>query len=293
MAQKAIVFGRAGQLGAELVRVFTEQGLQVTGFTRSDVDVTDAHAVEQAIGSVMPSIVLNATAYNMVDVAEREPEAAYAGNALAVRNIAVACRQADARLVHFSTDYVFDGSATRPYTEQDPPHPLGAYGVSKLAGEYYARAYLLDALVIRTCGVFGPRGVRTPRGNFVETMLRLADREEPIRVVEDYIASPTYAPELARCTADLVVQNASGVFHIGGGEPISWFDYARMIFEEAKLAPSLKASTEREHRTPARRPKYSALSNGKMEGFGVQPMPPLRQAVSEYMRKRAEMMAAV
>src|SRR4029079_3457785 len=124
-------------------------------------------------------------AYNQVDVAEKEPQAAYLVNGLAVRNLAVACRQADAKLVHFSTDYVFDGTAGRAYTEQDAPRPLGAYAVSKLAGEYYANASLDDALIMRTSGVFGPAGVATARGNFVELMLRLAANGQPIKVVDD------------------------------------------------------------------------------------------------------------
>ena len=118
----------------------------------------NAARVEHAIATACPDLVLNATAYNMVDVAEREPEAAFAGNALAVRSLALACRQADARFVHFSTDYVFDGTLGRPYIEEDATHPVGAYGVSKLAGEFYAQAYLDNALIIRTSGVFGRAG---------------------------------------------------------------------------------------------------------------------------------------
>jgi dTDP-4-dehydrorhamnose reductase len=292
MSSKVIVFGRAGQLGTELVRVFRERGWSVIGYDRSEVDVTDAARVEQTVGSEMPALVANATAYNMVDVAEREPEAAYAGNALAVRNLALACRQADARLVHFSTDYVFDGRAGRPYTEEDRPHPLGAYAVSKLAGELYAQAYLEDPLIVRTCGVFGPGGLSTPRGNFVETMLRLAARNEPVRVVEDFVASPTYAPELAERTADLVERNLSGIFHAGGGAPVSWFEFARIIFEEANLKAELRATNEREHRTPARRPRYSALLNAKMEASGVRPMPPLRDAVRAYMAARQRVLSS-
>jgi dTDP-4-dehydrorhamnose reductase len=269
-----------------LVSVLSGQSYKVTGFERSEVDVTDAAAVEQKIASIMPAFVINATAYNMVDVAEREPEAAFAGNALAVRNLALACRQADARLVHFSTDYVFDGTAGRPYTEDDKPHPLGAYAVSKLAGELYAQAYLESPLIIRTCGVFGPGGLQTARGNFVETMLRLARRPDPIRVVEDYVASPTYAPELARCTVEMMERKLTGVFHIGGGEAISWFDFAKMIFEEAGVRPELRATTDREHRTDARRPRFSALSNARMEKNGVSPMPPLRHTVRAYMVAR-------
>jgi dTDP-4-dehydrorhamnose reductase len=284
---KAIVFGKAGQLGRELVRVFKARGHSVTSFGRDDVDVTNAGRVEHTIATEAPDVVLNATAYNMVDVAEEEPEAAFAGNALAVRNIAVACRQSDARLVHFSTDYVFDGALGRPYSEEDATHPLGAYAVSKLAGELYAQAYLENPLVIRTSGVFGLGGLHTARGNFIEVMLRLARSHQPIRVVEDYVASPTYAPELALRTADLVDLRASGVVHVGGGVPISWFDYARLIFDVAGLSPEVKPTNEREHRTVARRPRFSALSNAKMEGLGVQPMPPMREVVQDYMARRA------
>ena len=193
-----MIFGRGGQLGRELFRVFESAGHQVSGFERSQVDVTNATRVEHAVATAAPDLVLNATAYNMVDVAEREPEAAFAGNALAVRSLALACRQADARLVHFSTDYVFDGTLGRPYTEEDATHPLGAYGVSKLAGEFYARAYLDNPLIIRTSGVFGLGGLQTARGNFVETMLRLAASGQPVRVVEDFVASPPTRPN-SRC----------------------------------------------------------------------------------------------
>ena len=288
---KVMIFGRNGQLGRELYHVFASKGHEVTGFERSQVDVTNAARVEHAIATVCPDLVLNATAYNMVDVAEREPEAAFAGNALAVRSLALACRQADARLVHFSTDYVFDGTLGRPYVEEDATHPVGAYGVSKLAGEFYAQAYLDHPLIIRTSGVFGLGGLRTARGNFVETMLRLANSGQPVRVVEDFVASPTYAPELAFRTADLVQKQCSGIFHVGGGTPISWFDYAKLIFEAANLTPELKPTTEREHRTPARRPKYSALSNAKMEQCGVAPMPTMRSVIVDYMRRREEAVA--
>jgi dTDP-4-dehydrorhamnose reductase len=283
---KVVVFGKGGQLGRELVRVFTSRGHNVSAFERAEVDVTDAARVEQTVAFENPDMVLNATAYNMVDVAEKEPEAAFAGNALAVRNLAVACRQTDARLVHFSTDYVFDGSLGRPYVEEDPPHPLGAYAVSKLAGEFYAQAYVDNPLIIRTSGVFGPGGLHTARGNFVEVMLRLGNSGQPIRVVEDFVASPTYAPELAERTAQMVDGKLTGIFHAGGGVAISWYEYAKLIFEVAGLSPEIKATNEREHRTAARRPKFSALSNGKMERCGVAPMPPMREVVQDYMARR-------
>jgi dTDP-4-dehydrorhamnose reductase len=291
MATRLVVFGKAGQLGSELVRVFRERGYEVTAFNRSEVDVVNASYVEQLLARIDPAVVVNATAYNAVDLAEREPAAAYEGNALAVRNLALACRQTDAQLVHFSTDYVFDGTAGREYAEEDPPHPLGAYAVSKLAGELYAQAYLQHPLIIRTSGVFGPGGMSTARGNFLETMLRLAGSGKPIRVTEDYVASPTYAPALAERTADMVGRQLTGLFHVGGGTAISWFDYARLIFEVAKLTPELRPTDERQYRTPARRPKFSALSNGKMERIGIAPMPPLREAVSNYMAVRQQLVS--
>jgi len=286
--KKAVVFGCHGQLGIELVTVFQQRGYQVTGFDRTQVDIGDSAQVEKAFAREDPGVVINAAAYNQVDIAEKEPAPAMIANGLAVRNLAMSCRQHDARFVHFSTDYVFDGTAGRAYTEEDAPRPLGAYAVSKLAGELYAQAYLDRPLIIRTSGVFGPGGLKTARGNFIELMLRLAANGQPIRVVDDHVASPTYAPLLAARSADLVDRGFTGIFHIGGGEPISWFKYASMIFRIAGLDPEVKATTEREFRTAARRPKYSALSNAKMERCGIEPFPPLETAVRMYMEARAE-----
>jgi dTDP-4-dehydrorhamnose reductase len=284
--RNVVVLGGAGQLGVELVRVLSTRGYRVLPLTRADLDVTNAADVERRVSAHNPELVINATAYNMVDVAEKEPLAALAVNGLAVRNLAIACRQLDARMVHFSTDYVFDGTTNRPYVETDPVHPLGAYAVSKLAGETFAQAYLDKPLIIRTSGVFGPGGLRTPRGNFVELMLRLAKSKNPIRVVEDHVASPTYAPALAEATLSLVEGGQTGIFHAGGGQPIAWYHFARMIFQAAGVTPVLHATNEREYRTAARRPKYSALSNAKMEAAGGIRMPSLEEAVQQYFQER-------
>jgi dTDP-4-dehydrorhamnose reductase len=291
VGKKVAIFGSAGQLGVELVRTFAEAGYMLLRLTRADLDVADQNAVEQQLTRFEPDVVVNSSAYNMVDLAESEPRLAWEVNALAVRNMALVCRQLGARFVHFSTDYVFDGATTRPYLESDPVHPLGAYAVSKLAGELYAQAYLDAPLIIRTCGVFGPGGLHTARGNFVETMLRLAQSDQAIRVVEDHVASPTYAPSLAQRTRSLLERECSGIFHIGGGTPISWYEFARLIFTEAGLNPELRPTNEREYRTPARRPKYSALSNSKMESAGVEPMPPLAEAVADYFHRRRRLVA--
>src|SRR5947208_691834 len=204
MKRKCIVFGGGGQLGVELCTEFERRNWTVLSFERQSLDVTHEGSVSRVIGESEAELVINSAAYNQVDIAESEPLAAYQVNALAVRNIAVACRQTGAYFVHFSTDYVFDGTKGSPYVESDPTHPLGAYAVSKLAGELYAQAYLDNPLIIRTSGVFGPAGMFTPRSNFPELMLRLARNNSPVRVFEDHFASPTYAPAMAVRTADLV-----------------------------------------------------------------------------------------
>jgi dTDP-4-dehydrorhamnose reductase len=286
MPQTAVVIGRAGQLGAELVTEFSSRNWKVIGFDRHSLNITEPAQVEKALAAAEADVVLNAAAYNQVDVAEREPLAALLVNGLAVRNLALTCRQLATKFVHFSTDYVFDGMTERPYHEADPTRPLSAYGVSKLAGEIYARAYLDDALVVRTSGVFGPAGRTTARGNFVELMLRLAAGSQPIRVVEDHVASPTFAPELARLTVDLIEKKASGIVHGGGETAISWFEYAKMIFRQTNLNPQLQPTNEREYRTAARRPRYSALENRRAAELGIAPMIPLETCVAKYLASR-------
>ena len=286
MNRKIAVFGALGQLGVELCAELGRRGYAVSAFERAQLDVTRADLVERAIAELDPWAVFNAAAYNMVDVAEREPLAALEANGLAVRNLALACRQSDSRLVHFSTDYVFDGTLGRPYVETDVVHPLGAYAVSKLAGELYAQAYLENALIVRTSGVFGVGALKTARGNFPETMLRLAKSGKPLRVVEDHVASPTYAPALASRSIDLLEKGHSGLFHLGGGQAISWFDYAKLIFEKAGIDVEVQPTNEREYRTAARRPKFSALENARLRETDVAPMLTLADAVASYLAAR-------
>ena len=286
MSKRAVVFGSGGQLGVELLQELRTRGYEVTGFERVHLDITDRAKVESALAAIDPQFVYNAAAYNQVDVAETEPAAAFTVNALAVRNLALACRQMDAKLIHFSTDYVFDGTLGRSYVETDNTHPLGAYAVSKLGGELYAQAYLDSPLILRTSGVFGPAGAHTNRGNFLELMLRLARERKPIRVVEDYFASPTYAPLLASRSIDLAEGSHSGVFHLGGGSAISWYVFAKLIFEAAGVTPEITPTDAREYRTVARRPQYSALENKRLAEVGVAPMPPIAEAIRTYLENR-------
>lgn len=283
---KALVLGAHGQLGTELMRLLAARGWEAVGLGRQELDITRAELVEQAVRLHHPDALINAAAYNPVDVAEKEPLAAMQVNGLAVRHMAVCCRQSGARLMHFSTDHVFDGAKTTPYTEADTPRPVSAYGVSKLAGELYAQAYLDNCYVVRTAGVFGVAGRTTNRGNFPELMLRMAGEGRAIRVVEDFYASPTYAPALAARSVDLLDKAPPGLYHIGGGCEISWYAYALTIFDQAGIRAEITPTNEKEYTTPARRPKYSVLSNAKMEAAGIEPMPPLEEAIRDYLKNR-------
>ena len=268
------------------MRELGRRGRQAVGLGRHELDITRADLVEQAVRLHRPDWLINAAAYNQVDVAEKEPLAAMQANGLAARHMAAACRESGATLLHFSTDHVFDGRKSTPYTETDPPGPVSAYGVSKLAGELYAQAYLDRLYIVRTSGVFGPAGRGTNRGNFLELMLRMASEGRAIRVVEDFYASPTYAPWLAARSIDLLETAPHGLYHIGGGSEVSWYQYALMVFAEAGLRAEVTPTNERDYPTPARRPKYSVLSNAKMEAAGVAPLPPLEQGIREYLAQR-------
>ncbi len=287
MAQTAFVFGAGGQLGTELAATFSARGWRVVAHDRSSLDITNPDAVQSAIRDGQPQLVLNAAAYNQVDLAESDPAGAYQANGLAVRHLALACREGNAKLVHYSTDYVFDGRKGSAYVESDEPHPVSSYGVSKLAGELYARAYCEDALILRTAAVFGPAGRRTARGNFVELMLRLAAKGK-VRVVADQGTSPTYAPALAEMTADLVERAASGIFHAGGPEALTWFDYAQRIFHAAGLSPDLEPTTAAEFRAAAQRPIYSPLRNARAEALGVAALPSLADSLTQYFARRGD-----
>lgn len=288
MSKKALVFGSRGQLGIEITRCLRRAGWEAVSFDRHTADVRQSDVVHSFVESESPELVVNCAAYNTVDRAEKEPAAAYYANALAVRNLATACRKGKARLVHFSTDYVFDGDKGQPYTETDWPHPRNAYGVSKLSGEHYAFAYLDSALVIRTCGVYGPEGIHTAHGNFVETMLRNAHAGRQLRVVTDTVASPTFAPALAEKAVALAGDKRSGLYHAGGGQPISWYEFAQEIFAVCQLPSDLLPTTRADYPTQAERPLFSALSNEKLEREGYGAMPSVRDALVAYFDRRED-----
>ncbi|HVH63813.1 MAG TPA: dTDP-4-dehydrorhamnose reductase [Candidatus Dormibacteraeota bacterium] len=266
---KALVFGAEGQLGIEIVRLVGEQA----ALAHRQVSITDAAAVDRVIAERKPDIVFNCAAYNAVDRAESEPEAAHAVNTDGPRHIAVACARHGARFVHFSTNFVFDGDLDRPYIESDRPSPLSTYARSKLGGETGVLTALPDALVMRTAAVYGGR-----RGqSFPERILQRARSGEALRVVSDQRVNPTYAADLAAAAVELAGQQERGIVHAVAGGCTGWDDFARATLEEFELEIAVESVPTEAYPTPARRPM-----NGCMESIRYRPLRPWREALHDW-----------
>jgi len=282
-----VILGAAGQLGRDLGPRLSGE---VIPLTRELADLTFPQTLRTALTELRPAVVLNCAAYNFVDRAEAEPEAAFTVNTWGVRNLAVVCRDLDITLVHFSTDYVFglESARTTPYTEQDLPGPLGVYGLSKLAGEYIVQALVPRHFVIRTCGLYGAWGSGGKGGNFVETMLRLAGQGKALRVVADQVCTPSYTIDIAAATAALIETETHGVYHLTNAGGCSWYDFAKTIFEQAGVKVNLTAITTHEYGAPTRRPTYSVLENAAYARLGLTPPRPWQEALAAYLEERRQ-----
>ena len=284
---RTILFGAGGQLGVDLARLCRERGHTLLALRRSQLDITDEPAVRQRIARHKPDCVINAAAYNQVDHAEGDIETALRVNALAVRNMAAACGDVGAVLVHYSTDYVFDGEKGAPYEETDDAAPQSVYGLSKYMGETFVEVHCPSHYVLRVAGVFGPPGRHTKRGNFAEFVLRKCAEGAPLRIVDDQIATPTLGPALAARTLDAIEHEIPfGLYHLAGGEPVSWYEFARKIVRLARCPGELEPIDRTRHQAKASRPRYSALSNAKAEAAGIARMPSLDAAIKDYLKLR-------
>jgi dTDP-4-dehydrorhamnose reductase len=264
---RAFIAGSAGQLGSALARTLGDRVVWAGG--REALDVRDPEAVLREVRAARPDVVLNATAYNKVDAAETETLEALAVNAGGPGHLARAAREVGAAVVHVSTDYVFDGSKGAPYEEDDAPHPLSAYGVSKLAGEMIVAASGAPFLIVRTSAVFAAGGSRGKGGSFVERILARARAGEPLRVVDDQVLSPTYAPDLAAAIVALLEAGARGLFHVTGAAPTSWHGFAVAALRYAGVDAPVRAVKAKEFGAPAARPAYSVLSNRRYRELGL------------------------
>jgi dTDP-4-dehydrorhamnose reductase len=276
MGPAILLIGSGGQLGAELARALPAYG-QVLALDHDALDLADADAVVAAVRSARPQLIVNAAAYTAVDRAESEPDLAAAINARAPGILAEEARRAGALLIHYSTDYVFDGESETAYDEHSEPHPVNAYGRSKLGGEQAIAAAGGASLVLRTSWVYGLSGQ-----NFLTTMRRLAAERDTLRVVADQVGTPNWTRSLAEATATLVgrggafLAERAGLYHLSGGGSTSWFGFAREIFADAGR-PRIEPIASAEYPTAARRPRRSVLSSDRFaDTFGFF-LPPWEQ----------------
>jgi dTDP-4-dehydrorhamnose reductase len=283
-----LLIGANGQLGTDLAALLEGPGL-IT-LTHRDLDVTDPIAVARTIAEVAPATVLNTAAFHRVDDIEADPRLAFLVNAVAVHHLARACARHGARLVHFSTDYVFGGIGPGPYREDAVPAPLSAYGVSKLAGERLVRQASPRHLVIRSAGLYGVAGSSGKGGNFVETMLRLAREGKPIRVVADQVLTPTYTADLADAVVRLLaVEPPGGIYHLTNGGACSWFEFARRIFALSGLHPDLAPTTSEAFGAAAQRPPHSVLVDTRLAALGLAPLRPWPDALRAYLLAKSHL----
>ena len=282
---KTLLLGSAGQLGSDLAPLLPGE---VVRLTRADADFSAPATLATVVHHHAPHVVVNCAAYNLVDTAEAEPDAAFAVNAWAVRELAIACAEVEATFVHISTDHVFglDSARTRPYSEDDAPGPVSVYGLSKLAGEYLARTLAPKHLAVRTCGLYGLRGSGGKGGNFVETMLRAAAEGRTLRVVDDQRCTPSATTDVAAAIADLIAADAVGLFHATNAGSCTWFEFASGVFRQAGVTADLSPCRTAERTDPARRPQYSVLSMAKLGTVGVSAPRSWQEALATYVAER-------
>ena len=289
---KLMITGAKGQLGTEICRQL-QAGKSALGplpqvlleATVVAVDVEDADLTSQKEAAALiqkhrPTAVINCAAYTNVDKAETQPYEAFAVNAVAVRNLAMACQDVGAKLLHLSTDYVFSGTGTRPYSEADLPAPTGIYGATKRQGEAYAMQFCSRWFVVRTSWLYGRTG-----GNFVKTMLRLADEKDSISVVNDQQGNPTNAEDLAHHLLRVVLTEEYGIYHCTGTGICTWYDFAKEIMRLAGNKMQIVPCTSAEFASPVKRPANSALAHHMLQATVGDDMRPWGDALEEYIKK--------
>jgi dTDP-4-dehydrorhamnose reductase len=275
---RILLTGGNGQLGQELVESATADGHEVRSTTRGDCDITSPEAVWQTIEDADPEVLINCAAWTKVDAAESESEAAYRVNAVGPRLLAAACAARHVLLVHLSTDYVFDGSATSPIDEWQHPAPRSTYGASKLAGENEVRSLARRHQVVRTSWLYGRKGP-----NFVLTVLRALAEGRPLRVVSDQVGGPTWTGHLAPALLRVIARDVPGTFHLTGSGTVSWHGFAEAIGAAVGTSSEIAAITTAEYPTAAHRPPYSVLDNRVWRLLGETALPPWQDGLHAYL----------
>lgn len=282
--RRILLVGGSGQLGSALRAEFTDDEINAPVHAAFDLVQDDAGAL---LDGPHVDLAINCAAFHNVDACEREPDKAFAANTLAVDRFARACAERDVAFMTISTDYVFDGTATRPYREDDAPGPRTAYGVSKLGGELLARRSGAKHYVVRTSGVFGTVGTSSKGYTLIDKVLAQAERGEPTRMVADMTFSPSYAPHVARAIHALIDAHAYGLHHITNAGECTWYDFVRTAFAKAGYADApLEPVTYASFHNPVQRPMYSPLANTTFGALGIAPLPRWDAALDDYLQAR-------
>lgn len=273
-----VITGAGGQLGRDMVRVCSEKGLSVHAAESRHLDITDYQAVKHYLTQHRCDLLINCAAYNAVDEAEHDWKTAYRVNGLGVRNLVRAVNECGGTLVHYSTDFVFDGESSRPYTIADSPHPINRYGESKLLGEKFVRDLSDQYYLIRVSWVFGPGKV-----NFVKKVVEWSRTSKELRIVNDQVSSPTYTKDLAKATLDLVKTGMFGLYHITNNGCCSRYEWAVHILNLLGWEGTVSPVSSGEFSTPARRPGFSVLDNfGSAEILGYS-LPDWKDATRRFL----------
>ncbi|WPK12467.1 dTDP-4-dehydrorhamnose reductase [Lysinibacillus louembei] len=277
---KIMVTGANGQLGQELVKQLTVSEHELFAYTKTELDITNMDQVNAICEEIQPHIIINAAAYTNVDGAETNEELAFQVNATGQRNLAVAAEKVGAKICYISTDYVFNGQATTPYSEYMNVDPLGVYGQSKYAGEFLTQTLNTKYFIVRTAWVYGEYGP-----NFVKTMLKLAEEKSELGVVHDQVGSPTYTVDLAQFLIELVQTKKYGIYHCTNSGTCSWYEFAQEIFKLANKDIKVNPLTSDQFPRPAKRPAYSVLGDLslRINGFGARRH--WKDALNDYINK--------
>ncbi len=287
---RILLLGATGQLARDLGRRLIRH--DVIACSHQELDIEDKQALADCVAHLRPECIINTAAYHRVDDCETHPDRAFAVNAVGADNLARTASQNNSVLVHFSTDYVFDGSKSSPYTEADRPNPLSVYGHSKRGGERLIEQYCEKHFIIRTCGLYGAAGSASKNGNFVRSILQAAQTRRPLRVVTDQIVTPTSTSDLAEKVSELLEHNAYGTYHMTNIGECSWFDFAREILRLRGLPVEVEAVSTEEFGSAARRPRYSVLDNSRMRALGIQEFRPWHEALADFLVNAGQMESA-
>lgn len=279
-----VIFGGTGQIGSELCRVFSDCRVVSPGST--EVPIEHAAKVADLLDAEKPGLVLNATAYHQLDQCEQNPARAFEINAVAVGSVATQCAKRGIRFATIGTDYVFSGQEGRPYTESDRPEPLNVYGISKVAGERYAFNANEATVVFRVSGVFGRSGFSNKGPSFVERMISMAEKNDPIRVVDNIYFSPTYAPHAALLMRKVLERETRGLFHVTNSGVCTWYDLANEAIRAAGLTATIERTTYSNDGAGTKRPLFSALSHKALHDHGFSAPQTWQEGVSEYVAER-------